>query len=77
MSEQCAQTDQKPLQLSPGSTPFYRWGAAVQYSQGGAWGQWGLAPLLQRWREASADSGSVLTEEPALLAGPEPQCSHL
>ncbi|XP_073078151.1 A disintegrin and metalloproteinase with thrombospondin motifs 13 isoform X4 [Manis javanica] len=34
MSEQCAQTDQKPLQLSPGSTPFYRWGAAVQYSQG-------------------------------------------
>ncbi|KAK2505414.1 hypothetical protein MC885_000621 [Smutsia gigantea] len=34
MSEQCAQTNQKPLQLSPGSTPFYRWGAAVQYSQG-------------------------------------------
>ncbi|XP_057355172.1 A disintegrin and metalloproteinase with thrombospondin motifs 13 isoform X5 [Manis pentadactyla] len=36
MSEQCAQTNQKPLQLSPGSTPFYRWGAAVQYSQGDA-----------------------------------------
>ncbi|KAB1279815.1 A disintegrin and metalloproteinase with thrombospondin motifs 13 [Camelus dromedarius] len=36
MSEQCSQTDGKPLYLSPGSPSFYRWGAAVQYSQGDA-----------------------------------------
>lgn len=36
MSEQCAQTDGKPLHLSPGNSSFYRWGPAVQYSQGGA-----------------------------------------
>lgn len=36
MSEQCAQTDGKPLHLSPGNSSFYQWGAAVQYSQGGA-----------------------------------------
>ncbi|XP_074187410.1 A disintegrin and metalloproteinase with thrombospondin motifs 13 isoform X3 [Rhinolophus sinicus] len=34
MSEQCAQTDGKPLHLSPGNSSFYRWGPAVQYSQG-------------------------------------------
>ncbi|KAM5259476.1 A disintegrin and metalloproteinase with thrombospondin motifs 13 isoform 3-T3 [Hipposideros larvatus] len=34
MSEQCAQTDGKRLHLSPGNASFYRWGAAVQYSQG-------------------------------------------
>uniref|UniRef100_A0A8C0X5E8 A disintegrin and metalloproteinase with thrombospondin motifs 13 n=1 Tax=Castor canadensis TaxID=51338 RepID=A0A8C0X5E8_CASCN len=34
MSEQCAQTDGQPLSLSPGSASFYRWSAAVQYSQG-------------------------------------------
>uniref|UniRef100_A0A8C6QKQ5 ADAM metallopeptidase with thrombospondin type 1 motif 13 n=1 Tax=Nannospalax galili TaxID=1026970 RepID=A0A8C6QKQ5_NANGA len=33
MSEQCAQTDSQPLHLSQGSS-FYRWSAAVQYSQG-------------------------------------------
>ena len=36
MSQQCAQTDGEPLRLSPGSTSFYHWGAAAQYSQGGA-----------------------------------------
>ncbi|XP_058380669.1 A disintegrin and metalloproteinase with thrombospondin motifs 13 [Diceros bicornis minor] len=36
MSEQCAETNGKPLQLSPGSTSFYRWDAAAQYSQGDA-----------------------------------------
>uniref|UniRef100_A0A8D0YCC7 ADAM metallopeptidase with thrombospondin type 1 motif 13 n=1 Tax=Sus scrofa TaxID=9823 RepID=A0A8D0YCC7_PIG len=34
MSQQCAQTDGEPLRLSPGSTSFYHWGAAAQYSQG-------------------------------------------
>lgn len=34
MSEQCAQTDRHPLQLSQGSASFYHWDAAVQYSQG-------------------------------------------
>lgn len=37
MSEQCAETNGKPLSLSPGSTSFYRWDAAARYSQGGAW----------------------------------------
>ncbi|XP_037347291.1 A disintegrin and metalloproteinase with thrombospondin motifs 13 [Talpa occidentalis] len=36
MSEQCAQTDGEPLRLSPDSTSFYHWGAAVQYSRGDA-----------------------------------------
>ncbi|KAI4577910.1 hypothetical protein MJT46_019441, partial [Ovis ammon polii x Ovis aries] len=37
MSEQCAQTDGEPLHLSPGgSTSFYRWGTAEQYSKGNA-----------------------------------------
>ncbi|XP_047380349.1 A disintegrin and metalloproteinase with thrombospondin motifs 13 isoform X16 [Sciurus carolinensis] len=36
MSEQCAQTDSRPLHLSPGSPSFYHWGAAAQYSQGDA-----------------------------------------
>ncbi|XP_044245639.3 A disintegrin and metalloproteinase with thrombospondin motifs 13 isoform X3 [Ursus arctos] len=36
MSEQCSQTDRKPLHLSPGNTSFYRWGSAEQYSQGDA-----------------------------------------
>ncbi|XP_070234804.1 A disintegrin and metalloproteinase with thrombospondin motifs 13 [Bos mutus] len=37
MSEQCAQTDSEPLRLSPGgSTAFYRWGTAEQYSEGNA-----------------------------------------
>eukprot|EP00072_Mus_musculus_P031842 XP_006498161.1 PREDICTED: A disintegrin and metalloproteinase with thrombospondin motifs 13 isoform X1 [Mus musculus] len=34
MSEQCAQTDRQPLQLSQGTASFYHWDAAVQYSQG-------------------------------------------
>nr|KAF6482913.1 ADAM metallopeptidase with thrombospondin type 1 motif 13 [Rousettus aegyptiacus] len=34
MAEQCAQTDRKPLYLSPGNASFYRWGAAVPYSRG-------------------------------------------
>lgn len=34
MSEQCAQTDSQPLHLPQGSASFYRWDAAVQYSQG-------------------------------------------
>lgn len=38
MSEQCAQTDRQPLQLSQGTASFYHWDAAVQYSQGGLWG---------------------------------------
>ncbi|XP_060055339.1 A disintegrin and metalloproteinase with thrombospondin motifs 13 isoform X2 [Erinaceus europaeus] len=36
MDEQCAETDGKPLHLSPGSPSFYRWAAAAQYSQGDA-----------------------------------------
>ncbi|XP_007453197.1 PREDICTED: A disintegrin and metalloproteinase with thrombospondin motifs 13 [Lipotes vexillifer] len=36
MSEQCAQTNGEPLRLSPGSTSFYRWGTAEQYSRGDA-----------------------------------------
>ncbi|XP_023371873.1 A disintegrin and metalloproteinase with thrombospondin motifs 13 [Otolemur garnettii] len=36
MSEQCAETDDQPLHLSPGSRSFYRWGAAAQHSQGDA-----------------------------------------
>ncbi|XP_024618127.1 A disintegrin and metalloproteinase with thrombospondin motifs 13 [Neophocaena asiaeorientalis asiaeorientalis] len=36
MSEQCAQTNGEPLHLSPGSTSFYRWGTAEQYSRGDA-----------------------------------------
>lgn len=35
MSEQCSQTDRKPLYLTPGNASFYRWGSAEQYSQGG------------------------------------------
>lgn len=35
MAEQCAQTDRKPLYLSPGNASFYRWGAALPYSRGG------------------------------------------
>ncbi|XP_008591558.1 PREDICTED: A disintegrin and metalloproteinase with thrombospondin motifs 13 [Galeopterus variegatus] len=34
MSEQCAETDSQLLHLAPGSTSFYRWGAAAEYSQG-------------------------------------------
>ncbi|XP_039714716.1 A disintegrin and metalloproteinase with thrombospondin motifs 13 isoform X2 [Pteropus medius] len=34
MAEQCAETDRKPLHLSPGNTSFYRWGAAVPHSRG-------------------------------------------
>lgn len=41
MSEQCAQTDRQPLQLSQGTASFYHWDAAVQYSQGGMWGPGG------------------------------------
>lgn len=37
MSEQCAETNGKPLSLSPGGMSFYRWDAAARYSQGGAW----------------------------------------
>ncbi|XP_035964223.2 A disintegrin and metalloproteinase with thrombospondin motifs 13 isoform X2 [Halichoerus grypus] len=36
MSEQCSQTDRKPLHLSLGNASFYRWGSAEQYSQGDA-----------------------------------------
>ncbi|XP_070374529.1 A disintegrin and metalloproteinase with thrombospondin motifs 13 isoform X1 [Equus asinus] len=36
MSEQCAETNGKPLSLSPGGTSFYRWDAAARYSQGDA-----------------------------------------
>uniref|UniRef100_A0A8C0LXD3 ADAM metallopeptidase with thrombospondin type 1 motif 13 n=2 Tax=Canis lupus familiaris TaxID=9615 RepID=A0A8C0LXD3_CANLF len=36
MSEQCSQTDRKPLYLTPGNASFYRWGSAEQYSQGDA-----------------------------------------
>ncbi|GAB1286128.1 A disintegrin and metalloproteinase with thrombospondin motifs 13 [Apodemus speciosus] len=36
MSEQCAQTDRQPLQLSQGTASVYHWAAAVQYSQGDA-----------------------------------------
>ncbi|XP_033614838.1 A disintegrin and metalloproteinase with thrombospondin motifs 13 isoform X3 [Fukomys damarensis] len=36
MSEQCAQTDGQPLPLSQGGASFYRWAAALQYSQGDA-----------------------------------------
>ncbi|XP_021117402.1 A disintegrin and metalloproteinase with thrombospondin motifs 13 isoform X4 [Heterocephalus glaber] len=36
MSEQCAQTDDQPLPVSPGGTSFHHRGAAVQYSQGDA-----------------------------------------
>ncbi|XP_059957503.1 A disintegrin and metalloproteinase with thrombospondin motifs 13 isoform X2 [Mesoplodon densirostris] len=36
MSEQCAQTNGEPLRLSLGSTSFYRWGTAEQYSRGDA-----------------------------------------
>ncbi|XP_015449622.1 A disintegrin and metalloproteinase with thrombospondin motifs 13 [Pteropus alecto] len=35
MAEQCAETDRKPLHLSPGNTSFYRWGAAVPHSRVG------------------------------------------
>ncbi|XP_076562443.1 A disintegrin and metalloproteinase with thrombospondin motifs 13 isoform X3 [Arvicanthis niloticus] len=37
MSEQCAQTDRQPLELSQGTASFYHWDAAMQYSQGGLW----------------------------------------
>ncbi|XP_069871106.1 A disintegrin and metalloproteinase with thrombospondin motifs 13 isoform X2 [Dipodomys merriami] len=36
MSEQCAQTNNRPLNLSRDSSSFYHWGAAAQYSQGDA-----------------------------------------
>ncbi|XP_027470232.1 A disintegrin and metalloproteinase with thrombospondin motifs 13 isoform X2 [Zalophus californianus] len=36
MSEQCSQTDRKPLHLSPGNASFYHWGSAEQYRQGDA-----------------------------------------
>ena len=49
MSEQCAQTDGEPLHLSPGgSTSFYRWGTAEQYSKGGPrWGGQGWAAAAE------------------------------
>lgn len=46
MSEQCAQTDSRPLHLSQGSASFYHWDAAVQYSQGGLWGLRGQGRAL-------------------------------
>ncbi|XP_036117570.1 A disintegrin and metalloproteinase with thrombospondin motifs 13 [Molossus molossus] len=36
MSEQCAETNGKPLHLSPGHASFYRWGPAEQHSHGDA-----------------------------------------
>ncbi|XP_037653299.1 A disintegrin and metalloproteinase with thrombospondin motifs 13 isoform X2 [Choloepus didactylus] len=36
MSEQCAQTDGRPLHPSPGGATFYRWSSAEQHSQGDA-----------------------------------------
>lgn len=58
MAEQCAETDRKPLHLSPGNTTFYRWGAAVPYSRGGCRvGGVALGPESLRCSQSRAETG--------------------